>query len=194
MRLVESIRSELFPLFPNLFETFFHLGFGQIFGLGQFGHTLFHELFVQFLHLGQLLLTHRLTQRIGLASREIGQLAREQHHLLLIDANAVGVLQILFHTIEIVFDFLPALLAGDKIRDVVHRSGAIEGVHCDDVADDRRLQLAEVFLHSGRFKLERANGVTRRVQFVSFLVVNRNVVNVDVDATGFLDVAQGILY
>ena len=136
VRLVEGVGSKLLPFLPNLLQTLLHLVFRKVLSLGQLGHTLFHELAIELLHLGQLLLTHCLTQRVGLTTGEIGQLAREQHHLLLIDADAVSVLQVLLHAVEVVLDLLSALLTGDEVGDVVHRAGTIEGVHSDDVADD----------------------------------------------------------
>ena len=125
VRLVEGIGSKLLPFFPNLLQALLHLFFRKVLSLGQLGHTLFHELAIEFLHLRQLLLTHGLTKRIGLTSREVGQLAREQHHLLLIHADAVSVLQVLFHAVEIVLDLLPTLLTGNEVRDVVHRAGTV---------------------------------------------------------------------
>ena len=154
---------------------------------------MFHKLAVEFLHLSQLLLTHGLTQSIRLTSSEVRQLTREQHHLLLIHTDAVGVLEIFLHAGEVVLDLLPTLLAGDEIRNVVHRSRAVEGVHSDDVTDDRRLQLAEVFLHSRRLKLEGADGIARGIQGVGLRVIDRDMVDVDVDASGLLDILQGIL-
>ena len=96
---------------------------------------MFHELAVKLFHLSQLLLTHSLTKGIGLTTGEIGQLTREQHHLLLIHADAVGILQVLLHAVEVIADLLSALLTGDEVWDIIHRAWTVEGVHSDDIAD-----------------------------------------------------------
>ena len=113
------------------------------------GPAAFHELDIEFLHVLDLLLAHRLAKLVGLAFGETGQLLREQHHLLLIDRDAVGVFQILLHLGGIVGDGLETLLAVDEIGDVVHRARAVERVHCDQVFEALGLQLLEPLLHTG---------------------------------------------
>ena len=113
-----------------------------------------------------LLLTHCLTQGIRFASGEVGKLAREEHHLLLIDGNAVGVLEVLLHAGDVVLYLLFAILTGDERWDVVHRSGTVEGVHGNEVLENRGLQLAQILLHTCRLKLERTDGAALLIEFV----------------------------
>ena len=97
------------------------------------------------LHLVQFvaqLLTHSFTQGIALASGEVGQQAREEHHLLLIYGDTVGVLQVFLHDRDVILDGLPALFAVNEVWDVVHRSRPVEGIHGDEVLERGGLQFA----------------------------------------------------
>ena len=138
MRFVEGIGGELLPVAPDLFEHFRVVAVGL---------SALDELGLQGVQLVFELLAHRLAQRVGLAAREVGQQTRQQHDLLLVDRHAVGVFQILLHDGNIVDDRTAAVLAGDEIRDIIHRAGPIERVHGDQILEGRRLQLAQVFLH-----------------------------------------------
>ena len=76
-------------------------------------------------HLGFVLLAHRAAQKIslpqGVTAHDLGDL----DHLLLVDDDAVGLLQNAFqHRMQAV-DRLLAVLAIDVGRDVVHRAGAV---------------------------------------------------------------------
>ena len=86
-----------------------------------------------------LLLTHRLTEGIRLASGEVGQLTRQEHDLLLIDRNAVSIFEILLASIQVVSDRLRTCLSGNERRDIVHWAGSIECVHGDDIANAVRM-------------------------------------------------------
>ena len=152
MRLVEGIRSKLLPVLPNLVERVV---------VEAVLLTALVEQPLQVVHLLNLLLAHRLAQGVALAAGEARQLPREQHHLLLIDRDAIGVLEVLLHAGEIVDNGLLALLAGDEVGDVVHGTRTVEGVHCDEVLERAGLQFNEILLHTCRLELEG----TRRAAF-----------------------------
>ena len=170
MRLVEGVGCELLPVAPYLLE---HLRVVSVL------LSALDELWLHGINDGFLLLTHRLTQCVGLATGEVGELAREEHHLLLIDRDAVGVLQILLHAGDVVCDWLLAVLTGDERRDVVHRSRAVEGVHGDEVFEHRGAQLAQILLHTCRLELERADGASLLIEFVCEFVVDGDSVEVE---------------
>ena len=128
------------------------------------------EFAVQLLHQLDLLLAHGLAQCVGLPASEARQHPRKQHHLLLIDGDAVGVVQDLAHFRDGIGDLFQPLFSADKGRDVVHRSRSVEGDHGDDVLETRRLQFAQVFAHTGTFKLEYCSHVAFAEQFVGLLV------------------------
>ena len=86
------------------------------------------------------------------------------------------------------------MLAGDEVRNIVHRPRTIEGVHRDEVLEDRRLQLAKIFLHTCRLKLECAGCLSRAIKFVGFFVVDRHCIYVHVDAARLLYVGESLFY
>ena len=184
MRLVERIGCELLPVCPDLIQ---HLGVVAILftALNEFRlHGVDNILF---------LLTHSLTQRIALTTGEVGQLTGQQHHLLLIDGDAIGVLEVFLHAGNIVLNLFATILTGDKRRDIVHRAWTIEGVHGDEVFKHGGMKLAEIFLHTCRLKLEGTNGTALLIELVGLGVVDGDMVQVNIDATCLFDNGTGLL-
>ena len=178
MRFVEGVFGELLPLAPYLFEhggvvTSLHTSVDK------------HRLHLSYYLL--LLLTHRLSQRVALSSCKSSQQSAEQHHLLLIDGHSVGLLKIAFHLGDVILYLFFAVLAPDEGGYLVHRPRSVEGVHGDQVFKHRGVQLAQVFLHAGRLKLEGADGATLLKEFVGWLVVKGNLFQVYVNAACSLD-------
>ena len=169
VRFVESIRSKFLPVAPDLLQDL---------RIVSVLRALLEKLRLHRVDDGLFLLTHGLTQGITLTTSEVGQLTGEQHHLLLIDRDAVGVLQVLLHAGDIILDTRRVFLTGDELGDVIHRSRAIEGIHSDEVFEDRRMKLLQIFLHSRRLKLERSDGTTLLIELIGQVVVNRDVVKV----------------
>ncbi len=99
------------------------------------------------LHLGLDLLAHGPAQQIGAAQAVAGQFLGDLHDLFLIDHDAEGLLQDAFEgRIEVVRRL--AVLAGDVAGDIVHRAGAVERHHGDDVLEAIGLQAAQHVAHS----------------------------------------------
>ncbi len=117
---------------------------------------------------------------------------REQHHLLLVHRDAVGLLQELLHLGQVIGDLLEPVLALDEAGDVFQRARAEEGVHGDEVAEAVRLQLAQVLLHAHALELERAVRLRALVQLEGLRVIERDAVDVDLDAMVLIDHAQRI--
>ena len=184
VRLVEGVGSKFLPVGPD---------FLQYLGVVAILRTLLEELRLHGVDDGFLLLTHGLTQGIALASGETGKLPGQEHHLLLVDRDAIGVLQVFLHAGDVVLDEARVFLSRDELGDVVHRSGAVEGVHGDEVLKDGGMQLLQVLLHAGRLKLERADGAALLIELVGELVVEGDVVEVDDVAGGLLDDLAGLL-
>ena len=148
MRLIEGIGCKLLPVRPNLFE---HL---RIMPVLLSTRNKFR------LHVIQLvtqLLTHCLTQGIGLTAGEVRQQTGQKHHLLLVDGDAVRIFQVFLHYGNIILDRLASPLTVDEVRDIVHRARTIEGVHGYQVLESTRLQLTQVFLHACGLELERTD-------------------------------------
>ena len=170
VRLVEGVGGELLPVGPDLLQYLrvVAVSFAALDELGLHG--------VDDLN---LLLTHGLTQGVALAAGEVGQLSREQHHLLLVDGDAVGVLQPLLHQRMVVDHFLAALLAVDEVGDVLHRPGTVERVHRHEIRKPLGLERPEPLLHPVRLELEKPGRLAAAEELVGLAVVVRNPVRVE---------------
>ncbi len=195
VRLVERIGGERFPVGPNLFDELFGLGFvlplvdaeGGVFkaALLELGLELIHDIHELF--------AHRLAQLVALAARETGQETRKKHHLFLVDRDAVGILEVFLHQGVVVGDGLGALLAADEGWDVVHRARAVEGIHRHKIRQALRLEGHEPLLHAVGFELEEAGRFAAAEKLVSFLVVIRDLIGVELDAL-FLEKCDALLF
>ena len=177
MRLVEGVFREGLPVLPYLLES--------VLGIAVRERSA-HERLLQRVEHRLLLLSHGLAELVRLALGESGQLLREQHHLLLVDRDAVGFLEILLHVRKVVSDGARVVLAGYELGDVVHWAGPVEGVHGNQILETLRTQLHEPFLHSSGFELEHALGVSPRIELVDLGVVYRNLLYVYVHAEALL--------
>ena len=185
VRLVEGVRSKLLPVGPYLRQ---HLRVMAV-GLSARNKLRLHGINDVF-----FLLTHGLTQGIALATGEVGKLSRQEHHLLLIDGDAVGVLQIFLHAGDVIFNFLLAVLTRNKLRDIVHWSRTVEGVHGNEILEDRGVQLTQIFLHARRLKLERSHRPSLLIELERHLIIYRYGVEVKGEAMRYLDVLHRLLH
>ena len=125
-------------------------------------------------HLGVDLLAHGAAQQVGFAERIAGQHLRDLHHLLLVDDDAVGLLQDrLEHRME-VLRLLVAVLAGAVGRDVRHRARAIERHQRDDVLEAVGPHVDQRLAHARTFHLEHADHLAARQHLVGLGVVERD--------------------
>ena len=79
-----------------------------------------------------------------------------------------------------------AVAAPDEVGNQVHRAGAIERHQRGDVLDGRNLELAAQVAHPPGLKLEHANGVPLVQEFIGGRVIERKVVDGNVDPVDFL--------
>ena len=131
---------------------------------------------------------------VGLALGEAGQFLRQSHHLLLINCYAVGFLKVVFHIREVVRYLGGVCLAGYEVRDIVHRTRAVQGVHRYEVLETLGMQPHKPLLHSLGFKLEYALGVASAVKVVDCRVVYRDGLYVYVHAVILLDHLEAAVY
>ena len=132
------------------------------------------ELVLERVHERADLLADRLAKVVGLGDREAGELARDPHVLLLVDADPVGVVQ---DPLEPRVDVGDTLLAGFPLPvagDVAHRPRPVEGDESDQVLELGRLDLPQRLAHPRRLELEDACGVALREHGVRLLVVERD--------------------
>ena len=102
------------------------------------GFTAFHELIFERSQNCHLFLTHRFTEFVTLTTGEVRQQTTEEHDLLLVHRDTIGVLEVFLHDGDVIGHGFESLLTFDELRDIIHRSGTVEGVHSDEVADDGR--------------------------------------------------------
>ena len=152
-----------------------------------------HKLVFQRVQDVNLLLAHGLAQFVGLSLGEAGQLLGQKHHLFLVHRYAVGILQVLFHLGKVVFNGLFSLFSGYEIRDVIHGTGPIQGVHSNQVLKTGGTQLLQPGFHAFRFKLEHGSGVSAAVKVISGSVVNGDGLYVDILSMMFFDQVQAIV-
>ena len=82
---------------------------------------------------------------------------------------------------------------GSFLRLMKSGARAVEGVHGDKVLEHRGMQLAQVFLHAARLKLERAHGASTAIELVGEGVVDGDGLQVDFLSGGELHVLHGLL-
>ena len=113
------------------------------------------------------------------AGEKPGELLRDLHVLLLVDADRVRLAGDRLEPRVGVRDLLASVLAGRVHRDVAHRTRAVEGHERDEVLELGRLHLAERFAHPRRLELEHARRVAAGEHRVALRVVERKGADVD---------------
>ena len=108
-------------------------------------------------HLLGLLLPHRPAQQVGAAEAVAGQDLGDEHDLLLVDDDPVGVLEDRLELREVVGDRLLAVLALDEVVDHPRAQGAgpVEGADGDDVLEAVGLELDQAAPSSPRIRAGR---------------------------------------
>ena len=117
-----------------------------------------HEERLEFIELGLDLLSHGLPQLVCLSTRESSQFSAQHHHLFLVNRNAVGLGEDLFHDGQVVLDLLFAVLSAGELRNVFHGTGPVQSVHRDHILKSFGPKQAKILLHSRRFELEKTRG------------------------------------
>ena len=149
----------------------------------------------------RLLLTHGLTEAICLAGGVVGHLLRDTHDLLLVDDEAVGLIQDLLERLLQLrvnrSDFLAAVLAVRVVPVGVHthRARAVECQRRHNIFKARRLHALEQLLHTAGVQLENAQRIAAGEQVVDLGgigVVGVEVLQVDFLAAVLLDVFQAV--
>ena len=153
MALVEAVVGELVEQVPHLL------------GLGLADPVRLRPLQEQGLlrvHLRLDLLAHRPAQEVGAAEAEARQLAGDLHHLLLVDDDALGLVE---HPVDgrmQALARLAAVLDVAELGDVLHRPGAVERDQRDDVLDAGGLELAQRVAHARALHLEHPDDLAPR--------------------------------
>ena len=96
---------------------------------------------------------------------------------------------------QLVLDLAPAGLARDEVVDHarLERAGAVERVHRDQVVEPLRLGLAQQLAHARALELEDAVGLAVDEQLIGLRIVERDGVDVEIEALGALDLGQRVV-
>ena len=137
-------------------------------------------------------LPHRFSKCVCLSLGESRQFLRKQHHLLLVNRDAIGLLQVFFARVYVIGNLFSAVLPSDKGWNVLEWPRSVQGVHGDEVAKNRRLQFLQVFLHARGLVLENSNRFAPLKQLVCFFVVQWESIRIQVQSMAVLDVAHCI--
>src|SRR5574343_1282348 len=132
MRFVEGVLRKRFPVGPDLFQFLCRKSF--------FGGTVY-KLAFHFIQYRLLLFTHGLTQYVRISLAEATNTLCQQHYLLLIHSDSVGLFQILRHFRQVVTDLFATMFTVYKDGDIGNWSRSIQGVHRDQVikrSEERR--------------------------------------------------------
>ena len=157
--------------------------------------TTGHEAIAGGRHLLLVLFAHRAAQLVGLSQRKTCQVTRQAHNLFLIRDDAVRFLERRLHGRRFVFDLGAAVFAIDVVvhNAAAQRAGTIQRVQRDQVLETLRLGLAQRLAHAGTFKLEHTVCLAVGKQLIRLRVVERQMIEVDLVAGGFLDVFDGVV-
>src|SRR5262249_35848523 len=79
--------------------------------------------------------------------------------------------------------------AGDVAGNVVHRPGAVESDHRNNVLEPVRLQLAQYIAHARTFELEYAGRFGTAKHLIRLLVVERDTSDIELDSALFHKIA-----
>ncbi|CAB4835646.1 unannotated protein [freshwater metagenome] len=131
----------------------------------------------------------RLAEVVGFGERVSGEALGDAHDLFLVDRQAVGAAENLLGVGVQVGDLLATVLAVGVV--VVHVRGhgtrAIQGDERGHVLEAIGPHRTDERAHRWRLELEHADGVATTQQLVGLGIVERHVVDVDIDAAGGLD-------
>ena len=117
VRFVEGVLGEGLPVRPHFFAHFL---------VEPLRGGAFEELALHLVQRGPVLFAHGLAQDVGIALGEAGELLGEQHHLFLVDGDAVRFLQVFLHLGQVVADRLQPVFALDEVGDVFQRARPVE--------------------------------------------------------------------
>src|SRR5581483_10495185 len=180
VRLVEAIARERLHLVEDL---------ARLIGVDFAFDGALDEALALLRHLLGIFLPHRAAENIGFAHAVAGEDARDLHHLLLVDDDAVGVFQSLLQARVEIFNLLAAVLALNVLlrHATVERAGTEERDERDDVLEAVRTYFDRHLADARALQLEDAGRRAGAEELVGFLVVERQIVQVDGYAFTFFD-------
>ena len=82
----------------------------------------------------------------------------------------------------------------NKVRNIIHRTRTVKGIHRNQVLKRRRLQLTQVLLHTGRLKLESTDRSSVTVKFISSRILDWNGIDIQFHSFTQTNIFDSLLY
>ena len=184
MALVECVPAEREHRIPHLLNQ------GHVIALV---NALLEKFRLEFLHLFGHLFGHDAADVVSATQRVPAQNLGKLHHLFLVNNHAIRFTKHLFQIRMVAIYFFLAVLASNKVRNLINRPRAVQGVHSDQVENSSRLQFAQVLLHTRRFELEHRSRHALAQKVKRLLVIERDMSHVQVNPAILLDHVHRIL-
>ena len=182
--LVEAVAGELGQQVEDLVSQL--LGVAPLGGPGhEAGPFMLHDL--------DLFLAHGPAKNVGLAQSVPGQEVGHGHDLLLVDDDAVGLLEDGYQIGMGIGHWLTAVFAVHEVGDEVHRPRPVEGHQGDDLFEALGFEPDQEFLHARRLQLEDAGGVAPTQEFEGGGVVQGGAADVKVLILALPDQPAGVV-
>ena len=194
VRFVERVFGKRFPVRPNFFDELFGarlVAFERLHETRIFETTAM-KFFLQLRHRVQLLFPHRFAKHVGLAARELPELAGKQHDLFLINRDPVSVFEIALHQRMVIHDRFLAVFAANKLRNVFHRTRTIQRIHGDEILETIRTEQAQIFFHAAGFELKKPRRFAAREHAERRFIVERDRADVQIQTFRRFHVLQTI--
>ena len=143
-------------------------------------------------HLFDFLFSHGAPEHVRRSERVAGQHLRRLHHLLLINHDPVGLTADWLQQRMFIVDFDLSVPAGDEFRNKVHRSRSIKRDESRDMFDGTDLEFSAEIAHAAGFQLENAQRIGLVQKVVGLGIVERQMINWNIDAPCLFDHLAGI--
>ena len=169
MRFVEAIVGELVEQVPDLcglvrIDTIFRGAFQEL------GTLCIHRLLNFF--------AHGTAQQVGPPKAIARHFLRDLHHLLLIDDDALGLVQNVINGWMQHFALAQPVLNLAIFRDVFHRTGPIKRDQRHNVFDAGGFHALKRVHHTRAFHLEHSHSLGSRIELVGCFIVQRDATDV----------------
>ena len=185
VRFVKSISRELQDHVPEFLSRFF---------VESIANGALNKLFVVGRNQRLFLFTDRLNAGIRGGQRNRAQTIQDPHHLFLIHHHAMGLSQNVFQYRVFVLGRLAAMFHIDVLLNhaTFQRARSVECSGRNDVTEMVRLHFLQQVSNPATFQLEHTLGLAALQQGKRGFIVQRELVNIDLFATGLFDDIDGV--
>ena len=155
----------------------------------------FDEPFALRRHLFRIFFPHGTPQNIGVSHAVAAKHLGDLHYLFLIDDDPVGIFEDRLRKRMQVFVLLSAVLALDVFfrHPAIQRAGSVKRQDGHQIFETVGADLDGHLANARAFKLKHAGGIAVAQELVSFLVVQRETLQINFDSLGHLDELDAVV-